>query len=396
MTRIEQLEQKVKRLEQKICCKTQFFDTFNDFPIEGTTGVLYIDEATGNIYIWDGISYSTADAAADHGSLTGLGDDDHTQYAFLAGRASGQTFTGGTAASENLTLSSTSNATKGNIVFGDSKYDEVNNRLSLGVTTGAGRINLPDAGTTAADGIQFGTGLSNLFRSGLGTIKTDGTLWVATALSCNTFQTINYNTDFTFNGFNRSIFTANTLTGSSATSALSITQTWNTTGNPTAIFANITNTASGALANLIDLQVGGVSYFKVTKAGDLQVVSISNLSTIALASAGYFRFGVNTRSAISSPANGNILFQNTSLTDFNLHQYGGTTSSFPALKRSGAGIVIRLADDSADAALQALTLKATQVAGYISSDGSTGATGSFTTMDLKTVTVKDGIITAIV
>ncbi len=35
------------------------------------------------------------------------------------------------------------------------------------------------------------------------------------------------------------------------------------------------------------------------------------------------------------------------------------------------------------------------VGGYISSDGSAGATGSFTTVDLKTVTVKDGIITSI-
>lgn len=42
------------------------------------------------------------------------------------------------------------------------------------------------------------------------------------------------------------------------------------------------------------------------------------------------------------------------------------------------------------------SIKAGSVAGYLSSDGSAGATGSFTTTDLKTVTVKDGIITAIV
>ncbi len=42
------------------------------------------------------------------------------------------------------------------------------------------------------------------------------------------------------------------------------------------------------------------------------------------------------------------------------------------------------------------TIKVGTAAGYLSSDGSTGATGSFTTVDLKTVTVKDGIITAIV
>ena len=54
----------------------------------------------------------------DHGlALTGLTDDDHTQYGLLAGRAGGQTLTGGTAASEDLTLQSTSHATKGNIVL---------------------------------------------------------------------------------------------------------------------------------------------------------------------------------------------------------------------------------------------------------------------------------------
>jgi hypothetical protein len=41
-------------------------------------------------------------------------------------------------------------------------------------------------------------------------------------------------------------------------------------------------------------------------------------------------------------------------------------------------------------------LQATTAAGYISSDGSAGATGTFTTADAKTVTVKDGIITSIV
>jgi hypothetical protein len=42
------------------------------------------------------------------------------------------------------------------------------------------------------------------------------------------------------------------------------------------------------------------------------------------------------------------------------------------------------------------SVKVGTAAGFISSDGSTGATGSFTTVDLKTVTVKDGIITSIV
>lgn len=48
------------------------------------------------------------------------------------GIAGGQSVVGGTVASDNLTLSSTTNATKGKIVFGTSAYDEANNRLGVG------------------------------------------------------------------------------------------------------------------------------------------------------------------------------------------------------------------------------------------------------------------------
>jgi hypothetical protein len=64
-------------------------------------------------------------------------------------------------------------------------------------------------------------------------------------------------------------------TGSSAIGVLDLTQTWNTTGNPTAIKLNVTNTASGATANLMDLQVGGTSQFKVSKVGTLSIGNTS-------------------------------------------------------------------------------------------------------------------------
>lgn len=59
---------------------------------------------------------ATAAAGVAHSSLTGLtSGDDHTQYALLAGRSGGQTYVGGSGASDNLTLESTSNGTKGNV-----------------------------------------------------------------------------------------------------------------------------------------------------------------------------------------------------------------------------------------------------------------------------------------
>lgn len=73
----------------------------------------------GDALFWDGSKWvaSNPDTEISHDEIDGLGDDDHTQYALLAGRAGGQTLTGGTAAGDDLTLESTSHGTKGNVFF---------------------------------------------------------------------------------------------------------------------------------------------------------------------------------------------------------------------------------------------------------------------------------------
>lgn len=65
------------------------------------------------------ISAVVLPAGVDHGGLGGLSDDDHSQYVLLAGRSSGQVLTGGTAAGDDLTLRSTTNATKGDVIIAD-------------------------------------------------------------------------------------------------------------------------------------------------------------------------------------------------------------------------------------------------------------------------------------
>lgn len=57
-----------------------------------------------------------------------------SNIAVLIGRTGGQTFIGSQDATGDLTLQSTSNASKGHILFGNSGYDEANNRLGLGTT----------------------------------------------------------------------------------------------------------------------------------------------------------------------------------------------------------------------------------------------------------------------
>jgi hypothetical protein len=64
--------------------------------------------------------------------------------------------------------------------------------------------------------------------------------------------------------------TGYSLTGANAQSLIDLAGTWNTTGNPTAIKLNITNTASGATAMLMDLQVGGATQFRVSKDGTIR------------------------------------------------------------------------------------------------------------------------------
>jgi len=97
----------------------------------GTNGwVLTYDTAT-NTPKW-----AASPGGTTYTFSTGLTESAGTVTANLStGVSGGQSVVGGTAASNNLTLSSTSNATKGKILFGTSAYDEANNRLGIGTAS---------------------------------------------------------------------------------------------------------------------------------------------------------------------------------------------------------------------------------------------------------------------
>lgn len=78
--------------------------------------------------------------------------------------------------------------------------------------------------------------------------------------------------------------------------------------------------------------------------------NITGLALTAGASSGIFWA---SRSAMSSPSDGIILLSNDAVTSFTRLQFGGTTSSFPAIKRNSTALNFRLADDSADAPITA-------------------------------------------
>ena len=118
------------------------------------------------------------------------------------------------------------------------------------------------------------------------------------------------------------------------------------TGTATGIFLNATETALNGMGhNLMDLQVGNVSQFRVSRTGGI-VSSTINLS-------GALEVGATSiinwagRTTMASQADGNLLLRNSAFNSFGLIQLGGTTNAFPAIKRNGAAIDFRLADDSA-------------------------------------------------
>lgn len=97
----------------------------------------------------------------NHDNFTNLSNDTHTQYALLAGRSGGQSLIGGTASSESLDLSSTSNATKGEVTVNDEGADQ-NFRVEGDTTSD---LIFADAGT---DRVGIGTNIPN------STFKIDG------------------------------------------------------------------------------------------------------------------------------------------------------------------------------------------------------------------------------
>ena len=163
---------------------------------------------------------------------------------------------------------------------------------------------------------------------------------------------------------------ANSLTGSQALASLSITPTWNTSGGPTAIFLNVTNSASTG-AHLIDLQVGGVSQFNVltngtaTFANAVNATSLGSSGSVFAAPGSGYQLSGDGR--IRASSDGVFLFLNNAQNGFNRFQFGGNTSSFPGLCFSAVNINGCLADGTTGGTLTAGNIAAMQSCGTTSS-----------------------------
>lgn len=112
-------------------------------------------------------------------------------------------------------------------------------------------------------------------------------------------------------------------------------------GNPTAqlIFEYAVN--GGAFTQVMS----------ITSAGALNVPATIASTSNSISAAQGGRLQWNTRCILTSPADGTITLLNNAQNAFTQLQFGGTTSSFPSLKRVTTTLSVRLADDSADAGL---------------------------------------------
>lgn len=129
--------------------------------------------------------------------------------------------------------------------------------------------------------------------------KVDG---VTGASERNTMVQVATRLGIVITALNSSAFTISSysLTANNAQSMLDLTGTWNTTGTPTAIKLNITDTASNAASLLMDLQVGGSSKAFFRKDGTLSFNGglMVNGTQRALVAAGSFTIYTNAGSTI--------------------------------------------------------------------------------------------------
>jgi hypothetical protein len=132
--------------------------------------------------------------------------------------------------------------------------------------------------------------------------------------------------------------TGYSLTGSNAQSLIDLAGTWNTTGTPSAIRLNITNTASNANSLLMQLQTGATNRLTVNTAGDCVGRRFGpNASSYISQESGFFALYAGSSDLLTITANTSvgICARSTSF-------YGIGTSP------SGAGADVRLYRDDAN------------------------------------------------
>lgn len=156
-------------------------------------------------------------------------------------------------------------------------------------------------------------------------------------------------------------------TGTTAISTLSASGTMLAINCPVSFIGNAIDVHTNNGSSVFN--VAG-STGQVSCGGALTAANVTGTSFVSTGSTGLVSW--TSRSKMSSPADGKIVFQNNGASGFTSLQFGGSTSSFPEIKVSGATFAFRLADDSADCAVSCASLTLSGIPKF----GGTNTTGA--------------------
>lgn len=230
------------------------------------------------------------------------------------------------------------------------------------LSQGQGKIPVPSAAGSSTQVLHGGTpsySAVDLANDTTGIVSSGSVPWA-------TPGTIGSTTPSTgaFTALSSSGILSNSQNGAASASAVSITGTPFTGGSGTTTFPLFylnsggtaptsfstsgtvigINAPSGFVGRFLDFRVnGGTQAFSVGSTGGITTNSDFTFSS------GASKLTWSGRSVIQTPSDGVLELTNNAGTDFTRLQFGGTTSSFPSIKRNATALNFRLADDSADA-----------------------------------------------
>jgi hypothetical protein len=221
--------------------------------------------------------------------------------------------------------------------------------VSLQGGSGSGSGGTPGGSTTQ---IQYNNAGAFAGASGLTTNGTNLTLGSASQLlwSTDLILTRKAAANFRFGAADAAAPVAQTLSVQSV-----VAGTTNTAGaNLTIAGSQGTGTGSGGSIIFQVAFAGGSGSTQNALATAMTIGENTNVTfanAVIAGSTSYIALG-STRARLSSPADSILRLSNSGLSDFDRLQFGGTSSSFPAIKRSGTTLQARLADDTAFASVQ--------------------------------------------
>ena len=223
-------------------------------------------------------------------------------FAKLAGLAGGQTLIGGTQPSENLTLQSTSHATRGKLLLGSSSaYDEANVRIGVGTQAPSAKIH----SLATTEQLRLGYDASNycsLTVSNAGKVTYEATGGTHLFKSSQSLPTLSAEL------LSNNSFTSNLSgwTDSGSSWSWSSGSALHTAGSASALSQSVSGIASGT-SYWIDFTISGRNAGSVTLTlGSVTMVDYNTTTT----------FSSSSSRCITAADSGSVVFTITPSTDF--------------------------------------------------------------------------------